>query len=96
MTWAISSIPAPIGPRQIRTITSPAFTCPALMAAIVARSVVKTRAGPTLRYTPSASTTLGSIAVLLMTAPSGARLPRGKVTVEVRPRSRARSGLMIT
>ena len=35
--------------------------------------------------TPSASTTLGSIAVLLITLPSGARLPRGKLTVLVRP-----------
>src|SRR6185369_15647298 len=49
-----------------------------------------TRAGPVLRYTPSASTPDGSMAVLLITAPSGARLPRGNVTVLVRPRSRAR------
>ena len=56
---------------------------------MAARSVVNTRAGPVLRYTPSASTTDGSMAVLLMTEPSGARLPRGKVTVLVSPRSRA-------
>ena len=66
------------------------------MAATAARSVVNTLAGPTLRYTPSTPTTLGSIAVLLMTDPSGARLPHGNVTVEVRPRACACSGLMIT
>ena len=37
-----------------------------------------------------------SIAVLLMTAPSGARLPTGKHTVAVSPRARAFSGDMIT
>ena len=36
------------------------------------------------------------MAVLLMTDPSGARLPRGKVTVLVSPRPRARSGSMMT
>ena len=36
------------------------------------------------------------MAVLLMTAPSGARLPTGKHTVDVSPRDRARSGLMMT
>ena len=36
------------------------------------------------------------MAVLLITAPSGARLPRGNVTVLVSPRERARSGSMIT
>ena len=34
--------------------------------------------------------------VLLMTLPPGARLPTGKQTVEVRPRERAPSGLMMT
>src|SRR6516164_8025684 len=78
-------MPVPIGPRQMRTSTSPGLSASGpwlLMARIAARSLVKTRAGPTLRYTPSASTTLGSMAVLLMTAPSGARLPRGNVTVD--------------
>jgi hypothetical protein len=36
------------------------------------------------------------MAVLLMTAPSGARLPRGNVTVLVRPRSRAKAGGRMT
>ena len=39
----------------------------ALIAAIAARSDRNTFAGPVIRYTPSASTTDGSIAVLLMT-----------------------------
>ena len=52
--------------------------CP-LMAAIASRSVVKTRADPVMRNTPSSSTTSGSIAVLLITDPSGARLPIGKL-----------------
>ena len=42
------------------------------------------------------ATTRGSMDVLLMTDPSGARLPRGKQTVLVNPRSRARAGDMIT
>ena len=45
-------MPAPSGPRQISTITSPGFTRSGpvlLMAAIAARSVVNTRAGPVLR-----------------------------------------------
>ena len=45
---------------------------------------------------PSPSTTEGSIAVLLITDPSGARLPVGKVTVLVNPRAAAVSGSMIT
>ena len=55
------------------------------MAAMASRSETKTRALPVLRYTPSSSTTVGSMAVDLMTEPWGARLPRGKVTVLVRP-----------
>src|SRR5437867_10254144 len=61
-----------------------------LIAAMASRSRVKTRAGPTFIYTPSGPTTLGSMAVLLITAPSGARLPLGNVTVLVSPRARAR------
>ena len=38
----------------------------------------------------------GSIAVLLMTEPSGARFPIGKHTVGVKPRACARSAFMIT
>ncbi len=45
---------------------------------------------------PSVSTTEGSIAVDLMTHPSGARLPSGNVTVLVKPRLRAASGDMMT
>ena len=81
------------------TMTSPGLTRSGpwlLMAAIAARSRVNTRAGPTFRYTPSASTTEGSIAVLLITEPCGARFPRGNVTVLVRPRTCARSGAMMT
>ena len=55
------------------------------MAAMASRSDVKTRALPVLRYTPSSSTTVGSMAVDLMTEPCGARFPPGKVTVLVRP-----------
>ena len=44
----------------------------------------------------SSSTTVGSMEVLLMTEPPGARLPLGNVTVEVRPRRRAPSGSMMT
>src|SRR5437870_7617150 len=55
-------MPAPRGPRQMSTMTSPGWTRPGpwlLMAAIAARSRVNTRAGPTLRYRPSGPTTDG-------------------------------------
>ena len=44
-------MPVPIGPQPASTITSPARIAPrrALIAAIAARSLVKTRAGPVLR-----------------------------------------------
>src|SRR5436305_1376163 len=65
------------------TSTSPAWMpIPApFIAAIAARSEVKTRAGPAFRYTPSGSTTDGSMEVLLITEPSGhaARLRRPTV-----------------
>ena len=59
-------------------------------------SEVKTRAGPVLRYTPSESITDGSIAVDLITEPSGQRFPMGKQTVLVRPFSLATFGGRIT
>ena len=72
---------------------------PALMAAVALdrgdRSrlrVTKTRAGPSCDRRRPHRRRDGSIAVLLMTEPSGARLPRGKVTVLVRPRSRRAAG----
>src|SRR5437868_5051773 len=68
-------MPAPDGPRQISTMTSPSFTSCFLMAVIASCSVTKTRAGPRMRYTPCRSTTDGSIEVLLTTDASGARLP---------------------
>src|SRR5450756_1375225 len=61
---------------------------PLLIAATAASSVENTRAGPVIRYTPSSPTTLGSIDVLLITDPPGARLPLGNVTVDVNPRRR--------
>ena len=82
-------MPEPIGPRQIEhEHVAGLESVRALIAAIAAGSVRNTFAGPVKRYTPSASTTDGSIAVLLITAPSGARLPLGKHTVDVRPRAR--------
>ena len=66
------------------------------MAAMASRSEVKTRALPVLRYTPSSSTTVGSMAVDLMTEPSGARFPPGNVTVLVRPLDLARSADIMT
>ena len=93
-------MPVPSGPPQVSTMISPALILKSssvdLMARMASRSEVKTLAVPRLRYTPSASTTVGSMAVLLMTEPDGARLPLGNVTVLVRPRSRARSGGMMT
>jgi len=89
-------MPVPIGPRQMSTITSPGRTRASLIAAIASRSVVKTRAGPVIRYTPSSSHTVGSMAVALMTEPSGAMLPCGKQIVEVSPRVAAASGDMMT
>ena len=82
-------MPEPIGPRPMSTRTSPGLIgsspCP-LIAAIASRSVVKTRAGPSLAIDAVGVDDAGSMAVLLMTEPSGARLPRGKETVLVRPR----------
>jgi hypothetical protein len=52
--------------------------------------------GPTCRYTPFLPISPGSMAVLLMTYPSGAILPTGKQTVEVSPRDFARLGAMMT
>ncbi len=75
---------------------SPGFMSPAFMARIAWDSVVNTRAGPILRYTPSLSSSVGSMAVLLTTEPSGERLPWGKVIVLVKPHFRARSGFIIT
>ena len=98
--WYTSSMPVPRGPPQVRTMMSPALILSSssrlLIAAIAALSERKTLARPVLRYTPSSSTTVGSIAVLLMTDPSGARLPAGKQTVLVRPRDLALSGSRIT
>ncbi len=51
--------------------------CP-LIAAMASVSRQKTRAGPVLRYTPSESTTRGSIAVLLITEPSGREVAAGE------------------
>ena len=85
-----------MGPTPAKTSTSPARMWPALMAVIASRSRVNTRAGPSKKNTPSGDSTAGSMEVLLMTAPSGAKLPRGKVTVLVRPRSRAKAGGRIT
>ena len=58
---------------------------PALIAAIAAGSVTKTFAGPVNRNTPSGPMTDGSIAVALITDPSGAMLPVGAQNVEVKP-----------
>ena len=62
---------------------APCFGPSPLIAAIAAFSVVNTFAGPTLRYTPSASTTDGSIAVDLMT---------DAVRAQVAARERHRAG----
>ena len=98
--WYTSSIPVPNGPPQVSTMMSPPLTRSSssrlLMARTACRSDRKTLAGPTLRYTPSSSTTVGSMAVLLITEPSGAMLPDGNVTVLVRPFSLALSGDIIT
>ncbi|MOA01566.1 hypothetical protein D3C78_1209810 [compost metagenome] len=72
---------------------SPAVIPPVLIALIAALSVVNTLARPRWRYTPSWLTTDGSIAADLMTDPSGAILPTGKVTVEAIPAARALSGV---
>ena len=56
-----------------------------LIAAMASRSLANTRAGPVSRYTPSSSRARGSMAVLLITLPPGARLPSGKQTVDVIP-----------
>ena len=66
------------------------------MAAIVALSLVNTRARPVRRYTPSAPIIERSMAVLLTIAPSGARFPFTYVTVLVSPLLLACSGLMMT
>src|ERR1035441_10023539 len=89
-------MPAPAGPPHISTTTSPSATLPLLMAWIAASSVTNTFAGPTCRYTPYSSTREGSMAVLLITEASGARLPTGKQMVEVKPFVRAPSGVIIT
>ncbi len=89
-------MPVPIGPRQMRTSTSPAWMRPALIAAIAAASVRNTRASPVNRYTPSDPMTLGSMAVALITDPSGAMFPTGAQNVDVSPRRLASSGAMIT
>ena len=78
------------------TITSPGSIRPALIASMASDSRRNTRAGPLLRYTPSGSTTLGSMDVLLTTDPPGAKFPRQKVIVLVSPRERAVSGSMMT
>ena len=55
VNWNVSSIPAPIGPRQMSTRTSPSAMRRSLIALIAAGSLVKMRAGPVNRYTPSVS-----------------------------------------
>src|SRR5262245_37892180 len=91
VTWYVSSIPLPSGPRHRSTRMSHAttrFGPSPLIAAIASFSVVNTLTGPTFQKTPSGSTTDGSMAVDLMTDPAGQRFPRGNVTVLVRPRDR--------
>ena len=43
---AAALLPAPFGPLQINTTTSPCATSPRLIASIAPASVTKTRAGP--------------------------------------------------
>ena len=71
------SIPVPNGPAPISTRTSPVKSHPLDRRDGIAPPV-NTRAGPSCRYTPSGSTTAGSMDVDLITDPSGARLPRGR------------------
>ena len=98
VTCKTSSMPVPIGPPQVIIMMSPAFTLAAssrlLIAEMASRSEVNTLAGPTFLYTPSSSTTDGSMAVLFITEPSGAMFPEGNVTVLVRPLALARSGVI--
>ena len=89
---AVSCMPVPDGPVPISTITSPSRIGRSVVpftARIASRSSVNTRAGPRCRYTPSASTTDGSIAVALMTEPCGARLPTRKHDRAREPGARA-------
>ena len=90
-------MPAPIGPRQISTSTSPAWMLSCLDRGDRRRLADEhlRRAGEAVTRRP-ASTTDGSIAVLLITAPSGARFPAGRHIVDARPRFAAASGDMIT
>ena len=98
VTCKTSSMPVPIGPPQVIIMMSPAFTLATssrlLIAEMASRSEVNTLAGPTFLYTPSSSTTDGSMAVLFITEPSGAMFPEGNVTVRVRPLALARSGVL--
>ena len=96
---AVSCIPVPDGPLPMSTMTSPGLIgrSPLPFTALIAsRSSANTRAGPICRYTLSASVTVASMAVALMTEPSGAMLPTGNTTVLVSPARRAASGDMIT